>query len=246
MTVKIVAHRGYSGRYPEMTTAAFAAALELPIHGVECDIRLSRDGELVCIHDPIVDRVSDGSGRVSTHTLPQLQELNFGAELDPQQVVPLNDLLDMIAQAPGQRHIYIETKHPLRYGRILEEQLLRTLIYHGMVDDQRVHVISFSGASLMRMYQLAPQIDRVYLRRTWTRFLRPLDPSFGHPTALGLSLLRAKMHPDLVGKRGMPTYVFTVDDPEDMQWCRDNRVELMATNEPERALDVLGAAAATP
>ena len=223
MTVKIVTHRGYSGRYPEMTTAAFAAALELPIHGVECDIRLSRDGELVCIHDPIVDRVSDGSGRVSTHTLPQLQELNFGAELDPQQVVPLNDLLDMIAQAPGQRHIYIETKHPLRYGRILEEQLLRTLIY-----------------------QLAPQIDRVYLRRTWTRFLRPLDPSFGHPTALGLSLLRAKMHPDLVGKRGMPTYVFTVDDPEDMQWCRDNRVELMATNEPERALDVLGAAAATP
>ncbi len=237
MGVKIIAHRGYSSRYPESTEIAYAKAFELPIHGVECDIRLTRDGEVVCIHDPILDRVSNGSGRVSVRTLEELGSLDFGTEEHPQRVLTLNRLLEM---AKGRdHHLYIETKHPLRYGRMLEEQLVRALTYHGMLRDPRVHVISFAGASISRMYALAPQVDRIYLRRSWHRLLHPCDPTVGAPTGLGMSIERARQHPGLVGARGLPTYVWTVDEPEDMKWARDHGVDMLATNKPELALTYL-------
>lgn len=238
--MKIVAHRGYSPKYPEMTAVAFEEALRLPIHGVECDIRLSKDGRVVCIHDSIVNRVSDGSGRVSVQTLQQLKELNFGAEDDPQQIVTLDELLDMVEDAPGDKHLYIETKHPLRYGRMLEEALWRTLKYRGLLDSPHIHVISFSGASLMRMSHLAPRLDRVHLRRAWTKYLHPFDPAFGHPTTRGMGLVRAKSNPSLIGKGGLPTYIFTVNEEDDVRWCLDNGVDVIATDEPEMALRVLG------
>ncbi|MEJ4100813.1 glycerophosphodiester phosphodiesterase family protein [Corynebacterium mastitidis] len=235
--MKIIAHRGYSSRYPESTEIAYAQAFALPIHGVECDIRLTRDGEVVCIHDPILDRVSNGSGRVSVRTLAELERLDFGTEEHPQRVLTLNRLLEM-AEACD-HHLYIETKHPLRYGRMLEEQLVRVLTYHGMLRDPRVHVISFAGASISRMHALAPQVDRIYLRRAWHRLLHPCDPTVGAPTGLGMSIERARQHPGLVGVRGLPTYVWTVDEPGDMEWARDHGVDMLATNKPELALTYL-------
>ncbi|MBC3186822.1 glycerophosphodiester phosphodiesterase [Corynebacterium sp. zg-331] len=236
--MKIIAHRGYSSCYPESTALAYERALDLPIHGVECDIRLTRDGELVCIHDPLVDRVSTGSGRVSAHTLAQVERLDFGTEEYPQRVLTLDHLLEMIA--PGPHHLYIETKHPLRYGRMLEEQLVRRLAYHGLLDDPRIHAMSFAGASIRRMRALAPQIDRIYLRRAWHRLLHPCDPAVGAPTGLGLSIERAREHPGLIGARGLPTYLWTVDEPEDMVWACERGVDMLATNKPELALTYLG------
>ena len=61
---KIVAHRGFSGHHPELTRRAFEEALKLPIHGIECDVRLSRDGRVVVFHDSSVNRTTDGRGRV--------------------------------------------------------------------------------------------------------------------------------------------------------------------------------------
>ncbi|KQB83387.1 putative glycerophosphoryl diester phosphodiesterase 1 [Corynebacterium oculi] len=237
MGVKIIAHRGYSSRYPESTAIAYEKSFDLPIHGVECDIRLTKDGEVVCIHDPILDRVSTGSGRVSVHTLAQLQRLDFGSEEHPQRVLTLDHLLEM--SKPHPHHLYIETKHPLRYGRMLEEQLVRRLTYHGMLDDPRVHVISFAGASISRMHALAPQIDRIYLRRSWHRLLHPCDPTVGAPTGLGMSIERARQHPGLIHARSLPTYLWTVDEPKDMAWARDRGVDMLATNKPELALTYL-------
>ena len=71
--MKIVAHRGYSGKFPELSPIAFEKALALPIHGVECDIRLSSDGKVVVHHDPTVDRTTNGSGRVSRKTWEELR-----------------------------------------------------------------------------------------------------------------------------------------------------------------------------
>lgn len=237
--MKIIAHRGYSAKYPELTRLAFEKALELPIHGVECDVRLTRDGELVVVHDPIIDRVSDGSGRVSTATLRELRELNFGTEEHPQQVLTLPELLELVTSYEG-KHLYIETKHPLRYGRILEEQVVRCLQHASLLDDPRMHFITFSTAAVIRMRKLAPGLDRFHLRRKIEARLNPLDLHPGRPTGLGVSLWRAKLRPNLIGRMGLPTYMWTVNDPEDMLWARDKGVDLMATDEPELALRTLG------
>lgn len=234
--MKIIAHRGWPARYPEHTAVGYEKALELPIHGVECDVRLTRDGELVLIHDPVVDRVADGRGRVSAQRLAGLRELNFGDDEHPQQVLTLPELIDMVA--PTDKHLYIETKHPLRYGRMLEEQVVRALQHASLLDDPRFHFISFSAPAMMRMRRLAPQVDRIHLRRNRDRWLNPLDRHPGRPTGLGMSLLRAKMHPHLIGHRGLPTYLWTLNEPEDVRWALEHGVDMVATDHPDMALRV--------
>jgi glycerophosphoryl diester phosphodiesterase len=75
----IVAHRGASTEAPEHTYAAYVAALEAGADGLECDVRMTADGHLVCVHDRRVDRTSNGTGLVSTLELALLQELDFGS-----------------------------------------------------------------------------------------------------------------------------------------------------------------------
>lgn len=238
-TPKIIAHRGYSAKYPELTPVAFEKALALPVHGIECDVRLSLDGEVVVLHDPLIDRVADGSGRVSRMTLAALRDHNYGTSDLPQDMLTLPELLEMVK--PTDKHLYIETKHPSRYGPMVEEQVVRTLRHHGMERDERIHVVSFASSAIVRMRRLAPEIDRIHLRRKYDRWVNPLDVHLGRPTGLGLSLLRAKMHPSLIGRLGLPTYIWTVNDPDDMRWARDQGVDMIATDEVTLALEVLGA-----
>ncbi|UQV58084.1 glycerophosphodiester phosphodiesterase [Corynebacterium pseudodiphtheriticum] len=237
----IVAHRGYSGKYPENSPEAFAQALQLPIHGVECDIRVSRDGQAVVIHDPSVDRTSNGTGMVARMTWPELQRLNIGTEDAPQQLMLVDDLLRMLG-APGDNphHLYIETKPLMRHGAALEKALARALHRTGMVADPRVHIISFSHASLRRLASLVPQVDRIYLRRGWERRWNSRDLMLSRPHALGLSLDHGKANPAAIGVGDRRTYMWTVDDPDDMRWARDNGVNILATNWPEVALEVIG------
>ena len=75
----VVAHRGASADRPEHTLAAYQLALEEGADGVECDVRLTRDGHLVCVHDRRIDRTSTGTGLVSEMTLAQLRKLDYGS-----------------------------------------------------------------------------------------------------------------------------------------------------------------------
>ena len=234
----IVAHRGYSGKYPENSPEAFQQALQLPIHGLECDIRVSRDGQAVVIHDPSVDRTSNGTGMVARMTWPELQRLNIGTEKAPQQLMLVDDLLRLLDGHP--HHLYIETKPLVRQGAALEKALARALHRTGMGADPRVHIISFSHASLRRLASLVPQVDRIYLRRGWERRWNSRDLMLSRPHALGRSLDHGKANPDAIGVGGRRTYMWTVDKPEDMRWARDHGVNLLATNWPERALEVVG------
>src|SRR5256885_14472241 len=74
----VVARRGASAEGPEHTLAAYELARKEGAVGVECDVRLTRDGHLVCVHDRRGDRTSNGTGLVSEMTLAQLRELDFG------------------------------------------------------------------------------------------------------------------------------------------------------------------------
>src|SRR6476646_1076899 len=90
----VVAHRGASAERPEHTLAAYELALKEGADGVECDVRLTRDGHLVCVHDRRVDRTSTGTGLVSEMTLAQLNELEFGANGEP--VLTLAQLITLV------------------------------------------------------------------------------------------------------------------------------------------------------
>ncbi|OFS22817.1 glycerophosphodiester phosphodiesterase family protein [Corynebacterium sp. HMSC04H06] len=230
----IVAHRGYSGKYPENSEASFAAALRLDIWGIECDVRLTQDGYVVVIHDAKLDRTADRTGVISRMKWAEVARADIGGGQRP---LLLDELLELVRATD--RHLYIETKHPGAPGDVLEEQVVLRLRYAGMLDDPRIHVISFSRRAIGRMRQLAPQVDRIYLRRDWERHVNRRDMLLPDATGLGMSLMRAKLQPSAIGAHGLPTYLWTVDRQADIKWAWANGVDVLATNQPEVALHAI-------
>ena len=90
---------------------AFEKALELPIHGIECDVRMSRDGKVVVNHDATLDRTSDRTGKLSALDWAEIKRADIGNEKYPNQHPLLLDELFEMWEPSGQ-HLYIETKHP--------------------------------------------------------------------------------------------------------------------------------------
>ncbi|MHA2790029.1 glycerophosphodiester phosphodiesterase family protein [Corynebacterium sp. S7] len=236
--MKIVAHRGYAGKYPELTRRAFVEALKLPIAGIECDVRLTKDGKLVVFHDKEVDRTSNGSGLVAKMDFADLRKLNVGTEEEPQQVMLFSELLEVMQDYPD-KELFVETKHPSRFGPEVEEQTAVHLRYAGLHEDLRVSLISFSHAAIRRFGRLLPELNTYYLVNPRHRRWNPKHQFASSPYGVGPSIMEAKIDANLVGLRGLPTYIWTVDKAEDMIWCREHGVDVMATNLPERALETL-------
>lgn len=232
LTPGIIAHRGYNGYFPENTRRAFSEALALDIAGIECDVNMTKDGHVVVIHDLTVDRTSDGTGAVGDMDLAQLRTLNFGTARDPQQIMLLDELLELVAAHPGKR-LFIETKHPSPFGAKLEDAVAELVRARGMDTGEQVTCISFNPEAIERFRALLPQVPSFQLCNP----AEPVPADLGGATGPGPSIRQAQMEPSALGTAGQPAYVWTVNLPREMAWCRDAGVELMATDLPQLALD---------
>ncbi len=143
--IQVVAHRGASQDAPEHTLAAYRKAIDDGADALECDVRLTADGHLVCVHDRRVNRTSNGRGAVSALELAELAALDFGSwkdENDPfeapdretaetaaerSSVLTLDRLLELVTGADRRVDLAIETKHPTRWAGQVEERLLEAL-----------------------------------------------------------------------------------------------------------------------
>ncbi|MFE6922667.1 glycerophosphodiester phosphodiesterase [Nocardia sp. NPDC057663] len=243
----VVAHRGASAARPEHTLAAYALALEEGADGVECDVRLTRDGHLVCVHDRTVDRTSDATGLVSELTLAELRDMNFGTEDAPSGVLALSDLIGLVLDWRSRpTKLFIETKHPVRYGALVENKVLAELQRFGIAtpasaDHSRAVVMSFAATAVWRIRRAAPLLPTVLLGES-SRFLGGGAATTVGATAVGPSVKTLREHPELVDKAaaaGRATYCWTVDDPDDVKLCADLGVSWVATNHPGRTKALL-------
>lgn len=233
--MRIVAHRGYSGRYPENTALAFARALELPIHGVECDARLCASGEVVIHHDPAL-RAGEGAGRpVARLTLDELRALTPPGQVG---ILLFDELLDLVLATD--KHLYLEIKVERRAGPVTAA-VLGLLRRRGLLSEPRIHVISFSPRAVALVRDGAPRLDRVQLRRDPLAPIYPLADRVTGATTVGFSLRRLRGQPELPSRLTQPTYLWTVDRPRDLLFARRQGVDVVATNEPEVAGATLGA-----
>lgn len=111
--MKIFAHRGSSGTHPENTLAAFQAAAQLPIAGVELDVHLTKDGEMVVIHDETIDRTTNGRGYVKDMTLAQLKKYDcgswFSADWSGERIPALEEVFDVFAETDHILNIELKT-----------------------------------------------------------------------------------------------------------------------------------------
>ncbi|MFJ2835780.1 MULTISPECIES: glycerophosphodiester phosphodiesterase [Nocardia] len=243
----VVAHRGASAARPEHTLAAYELALEEGADGVECDVRLTRDGHLVCVHDRTVDRTSDATGLVSELTLAELRDMNFGTEDAPSGVLALSDLIGLVLDWRSRpTKLFIETKHPVRYGALVENKVLAELQRFGIAtpasaDHSRAVVMSFAATAVWRIRRAAPLLPTVLLGES-SRFLGGGAATTVGATAVGPSVKTLREHPELVDKAaaaGRATYCWTVDDPDDVTLCADLGVSWVATNHPGRTKSLL-------
>lgn len=255
----VVAHRGASAEKPEHTLAAYDLALREGADGVECDVRLTRDGHLVCVHDRRVDRTSTGTGLVSEMTLAELRQLDYGSwhaggrsDDDEEDDAPegavgdtglltLDDLVSLVLDWNRPVKLFIETKHPVRYGALVENKVLALLHRYGIAapasaDLSRAVVMSFSAAAVWRIRRAAPMLPTVLLGET-SRYLGGSAATTVGATAVGPSIATLREHPELVDRaaaQGRALYCWTVDHYEDVQFCRDIGVGWVATNHPGR------------
>ncbi|AKH83380.1 glycerophosphodiester phosphodiesterase [Streptomyces sp. CNQ-509] len=150
----VVAHRGASEDAPEHTLAAYRRAIEEGADALECDVRLTADGHLVCVHDRRVNRTSDGRGAVSALELADLAALDFGSwkarearrdetgrrqretpeepDWERTSVLTLERLLELVTDAGRPVELAIETKHPTRWAGQVEEKLVELLRRFGL------------------------------------------------------------------------------------------------------------------
>lgn len=154
----VYAHRGASGQFAEHTRAAYLQALAEGTDGVECDIHLSRDRELVLIHDHKLNRTSDGTGQVADYTLEELRRVDFhswkGADIPSgfgtpdEQFLTLLQLLEILRDFGKRIKLAVECKHPDPFGAELEAKLFELLEAEGWdAQNCRLDNISFSFMS---------------------------------------------------------------------------------------------------
>lgn len=235
-TPGIVAHRGLSHAHQELSLAAYEAAFALPIDGVECDVRLSADGVPILVHDADFSRLSEGADT------RLVRELSAAEAARDHGILTLDEFLSLAVHYPEHR-LYIEFKQAGRNEDLaLEPAVVKTLQRHGLRNQaaERICFISFSPFSLHRAKQLAPTIPRIYLRPEWFRFANPMDFLPRDYAGLGVSIARAKRRPQLLYRQYLPSYVWTVDEAEDLLWAAENGADFIATNRAELACEVFG------
>ena len=152
MRTKIIAHRGASAYAPENTPAAFKLAIEQGADGLELDVHLTKDGEVVVAHDLQLERVSDGIGRICDYTLAELKQLNFNKTFpdSPRCVLPtLAEVYEMVAATERELVVNVELKTIEMLYPDMPEKLIQLEQKHGMAG--RILYSSFNHYSLMAL-----------------------------------------------------------------------------------------------
>ncbi|TQJ08215.1 glycerophosphoryl diester phosphodiesterase [Lapillicoccus jejuensis] len=259
----VVAHRGSSIARPEHTRAAYELALAEGAEALECDVRLTADGELVLLHDRTLERTGLGDGVVSTMTLAELRAVDWGAwryavpapdgahpTIDGPRVDGDGDLLtlrELVELARGASYpvgLAVETKHPTRAGGRVERAVADVLRDAGMTGPARpgapwARVMSFSHLALLRLRTLLPDLPTVLLVGLGQSGPFRTGALLGGASTLGLDVAALRAHPDTVAAQheaGHEVWVWTVDDDADIARCLNLGVDAIISNNPARCL----------
>ena len=223
--MKIYAHRGSSIAHPELTMAAYKAAVDEGADGFECDVRITKDNQLVLWHDADMQRVAGNSARIADSTLKEIKS-------HYRQAITLDELL--ILARDNKKELAIETKHPVPSGSAVEKGVMELLSQEKPVAD--IHVMSFSWLALENIRKIDPEQKTVaLLHDTFSFAIRRFTSA--QAIGPGITAFRKKPH---LNQDPRNLFIWTVDDADDMRFCADNGVDVLITNTPSYARSVLG------
>jgi len=236
----VCAHRGRSGVYPENTMVAYEAGIEIGADFMELDVRQTVDGEIVCIHDPSVDRTTDGSGEITQMTLDEVQALDAGAWLGDEHAgarIPL--LRDVLEQIAPRLVVDIEIKQ-----RGIAEQVAQIVRETGAL--RRATVVSFDLDDLRTAKAAEPALACGLITsgpdEEKQQTHEDLIASALECGANFISCSHRAVTPEMVRDchlAGLMLMAWTMDSPEDLQRMIEMQVDGLVTNYPERAIELL-------
>lgn len=239
--LKIIAHRGFNIDYPENTLLAYKAALNASVDMLEIDVHLTKDQELVVIHDDKIDRTSNGSGYVKDYTLDELKSYDFGSWKDSTfegtHIMTFGEVVKLI-QAYDIT-LLIEIKKPSQYPNI-EEILLRELKEYRLYPE-RVIIQSFDEKSMQKIAEITQEYElglllskKKYLMRMpnfnkIAKYCQYVNPNYQLVNRKFVE--RAHLH-------GLQVLPYTVNDIDEIQKLIDLGVDGIITDGPNYYFDL--------
>ncbi len=234
--VKNFAHRGFSGNYPENTMLAFSMACETPgCDGIENDVHLTKDGEVVIIHDETLDRTStDGKGFVRAYTYEELKKFDvsfrFAGQCEPQHIPTLREYFELVKQYDIVTNIELKTGI-FEYPGI-EKKVWDLIQEFGLKD--KIIISSFNHFSVRRMKELCPDLKCGLLTETWLldagRYTKNCGVECLHP-------IFYNMTEEVVAEvksNGIEINTWTVNEEEDIRTMINRNVDSIIGNFPDR------------
>lgn len=228
-----IAHRGASGNYPENTLLAFEKALEIGVDEIELDLRVTKDGHLVVMHDDTVDRTTDGMGRVAGLTLAGIRKFDagivFGERFRGERVPIWEEALELVQ---GKVRLNVHLKEGGNPDGGYERKVAGALHDFQMVEDS---ILACKEESVGIFAEIDPRIEcrifpghrtpEAYIQKSVDLGLRTMQPGRDITT---VEFVR-KAH-----AAGRIIHVFYADTPEDMRAYIEMGVDGILTNFPER------------
>lgn len=227
----IIAHRGASGEFTEGSKAAYEAAIAQKADGLECDLRLTKDNQIICYHDANTTRLSNINLEIAKTNYAQLAN-----EVDP---YPFEQLLKLAID--NKKDLVLEFKHPVPSGGRVERavhKLLKSNKDQIKASGIKITAISFSYLATLRnrlaqndLYQTGLLINnKLYARLNPTSIF-----------AVNIDLL--KQNPNLgnmIKKNGGRLYIWTVNEVDDLKYCEKIGADAVITDYPAQARKALG------
>lgn len=241
----LVGHRGAAGHAPENTMASFRAGREMGADLVECDVHLSRDEQVIVIHDETLDRTTRGKGAIREHAASFIRKQDAGSRFSKKfQGEPVPDLDQLLAWAAGEMtlagqplKVVIEIKNEKVHYHEIELRVLDCVRKHAMED--RVILISFDHEVIRRAKKAAQRIAAGIL------YGERLEDPVARAEEVGADALfprRNLVAPKLVEKahrRNLAVATWTVNAPREMKKLISSGTDAIATNFPDKLNRIL-------
>jgi glycerophosphoryl diester phosphodiesterase len=226
--MRIYAHRGASGEFAEGSQAAYLAAIEQGCDGFECDVRLTKDKQIICYHDKDAKRLSNLDLKIADTNYDQLKKA-----INP---LKLEQLLDLAIKS--KKDLVIESKHPVPTGGEIERAVHKLLKNKNKEINQsgiKIFLISFSFLATLRNKKSLYKSGYLVSKKILARF-NPTDL-----VAANIEIIRSD-HSFVLNqiRKGKQVIVWTVNDEDDLKLCQDLGVRAVITDYPARVRKILG------
>lgn len=234
--VKVWAHRGASGYAPENTLEAFSLAAEMGADGIELDVQMTKDGELVVIHDEWIDRVSNGSGKVADYTLEELKQFHFN-KTKPEyekicRIPTLREVFELLQNT--ELTINIELKTGVNFYPGIEKKVVE--LVHEMGWQNRILYSSFNHCSVLKVKKYDPNAEIAFLYME--QLAHAADYAIMNQVyTVNPSVLCTTLKDEMreCREKNVSVNVWTVNQEEDMRRLKEMGVNAIITNYPDIA-----------